>query len=83
MSTRQFGKLIGVANTTVIRLERDEIQITHRRAKKIADVCEVGLKWFLYGDENAKSYPCGDIMIAYLEEHIDVRKYKWLKMKMT
>lgn len=81
MSTRQFGKLIGVTNATVIRLERGDIQITQRRAKKIADACEVGVKWLLNGDENVKSYPCSDAMIAYLEKHMDVREYVWSKMK--
>lgn len=42
---------------------------------------DIGIDWFLYGDERCKEYPCGEKMKKYLDTHPEKRKIIWDWMK--
>ncbi|MCD7885741.1 MAG: hypothetical protein LUI87_18935, partial [Lachnospiraceae bacterium] len=38
---------------------------------------DIGINWFLYGDEQCKEHPCGEKMKKYLDSHPEKRKIIW------
>lgn len=81
LNYKEFSKTVGVNAETYRNLEQGTRLLTERQAKKIADACDVGIDWLLYGEENTKEYPINDRMIEFLKEHPEVRAELREKMK--
>lgn len=74
MTYRQFAEKVGSNVETYRNLEQGTRLINHRQAKKIADACNVGIDWLMYGEETAKEYPLNDRMLEYLQKYPEIRK---------
>ena len=48
--------------------------MSERQAKRIADACNVGLDWLLYGDEEQKDDPINEKVLDWLRHHPEERK---------
>lgn len=81
MSQSQFAKHIGCAKGTIAQAEATGKVLSDRLIEYIAENCDVGKDWILYGDEGKKNYPVNEEMIRYLWENEDTRKAIWEKMR--
>lgn len=80
LSQREFAKLTHTSPSMLKDIMSGRYQMTIHYAQKVEDAMGVGADWLLYGDEDAKDYPCGSEMINYLKRHPDARKELWEKM---
>lgn len=71
---KQFAQFVGCNTETYRAAELGMRTITLRQAKKIADACNVGIDWLMYGEETAKEYPLNDRMLEYLQKYPEIRK---------
>lgn len=74
LNYKAFSKIVGVNAETYRNLEQGTRLLTERQAKKIANACDVGIDWLLYGEESAKAYPLNEDMVAYLQQNPELRK---------
>lgn len=74
LNYKEFSKMVGVNAETYRNLEQGTRLLTERQAKKIANACDIGIDWLLYGEENAKEYPLNEDMVAYLQQNPELRK---------
>ena len=81
LNYKEFSKIVGVNAETYRNLEQGTRLMTERQAKKIANACDVGIDWLMYGEENAKEYPIDVHMLEFLKEHPEVRAELREKMK--
>lgn len=80
LSQREFAKRTQASTTLLKDVLAGRRQMTIHYAKKIEEAFDIGSDWLLYGDEDAKEYPCGETMIRYLKKHPNVRREIWKRM---
>lgn len=76
-----LARMIHATLSDIRRIEKDEQPLTVRRAQRIADLCDVGEDYILYGLEERKEYPVNEKLFHYLWEHPEIRRELWERMK--
>ena len=71
----------GIPRSTLAMVQAERNDISEQTARKIADACNVGLDWLLYGDEEQKDNPINDKVLDWLRHHPEKRKiiHEWMK----
>lgn len=81
ISQIKLAKMIGVTEKLISAIEVGRVKLVDSKAETIADVLDVDKDWLLYGEEYRKRYPINERMIKWLNEHEEIRKDLWIKLK--
>ena len=81
ISQIKLAKMIGVTEKLISAIEVGRVRLVDSKAETIADVLDVDKDWLLYGEEYRKRYPINERMIKWLNEHEEIRKDLWIKLK--
>ena len=78
-----FAEYSGIPRSTLSMVEAERVDLTEQLARKIADACNVGLDWLLYGDEEQKDNPINDKVLDWLRHHPEKREiiHEWMKVE--
>ena len=68
-----FAAYVGLPASTYCTIINGR-ELSERQAKRIAEACNVGLDWLLYGDEEQKDDPINDKVLDWLRHHPEERK---------
>lgn len=80
LSQREFARRTHSSVSVLKDVLAGRHEMTIQYAKKIEEFLGIGADWLLYGDEDAKECPCGDVMIRYLKKHPEIRREIWEKI---
>lgn len=61
----------------VSQLLDGEMEIGENFLADLEKELDIGVNWFLYGDERCKEHPCGEKMKKYLDAHPEKREIIW------
>lgn len=81
ISQTKLAKMIGVTEKLISAIEVGRVRLVNSKAETIADILDVDKDWLLYGEEYRKRYPINERMIKWLNEHEEIRKDLWIKLK--
>ena len=73
--------MIGVTEKLISAIEVGRVRLIDSKAEAIAEVLDVNKDWLLYGEEYRKRYPLNEQMLNWLNEHEEIRKDLWIRLK--
>lgn len=81
ISQTKLAEIIGVTEQLISAIEVGRVTLIDEKAKAIANALDVEKNWLLFGKEFNVSYPINDKMLKWLNEHEEVRKDLWMRLK--
>lgn len=81
ISQTKLAKMIGVTEKLISAIEVGRVRLIDSKAEAIAEVLDVNKDWLLYGEEYRKRYPLNEQMLNWLNEHEEIRKDLWIRLK--
>ena len=81
ISQTKLAKMIGVTEKLISAIELVRVRLIDSKAEAIAEVLDVNKDWLLYGEEYRKRYPLNEQMLNWLNEHEEIRKDLWIRLK--
>ena len=81
ISQTKLAKMIGVTEKLISASEVGRVRLIDSKAEAIAEVLDVNKDWLLYGEEYRKRYPLNEQMLNWLNEHEEIRKDVWIRLK--
>lgn len=81
ISQTKLAKMIGVTEKLISAIEVGRVRLIDSKAEAIAEVLDVNKDWLLYGEEYRKRYPINERMLKWLNEHEEIRKDLWEKLR--
>lgn len=81
ISQTKLAKMIGATEKLISAIEVGRVRLVDSKAEAIAEVLDVNKDWLLYGEEYRKKYPLNEQMLNWLNEHEEIRKDLWMRLK--
>ena len=80
LSISAFARKVGISQPHMTKIIHGSVVFKEGMLRKIADACNVGYEWLVYGDEKYHYFPVNNQLIQWLWENQDVRKELWEKV---
>lgn len=81
ISQAKLAKMIDVTEKLISAIEVGRVRLIDSKAEAIAEALNVNKDWLLYGEEYRKRYPINERMLKWLNEHEEIRKGLWEKLR--